>query len=147
VDLVPEEYISEGVVKAFHGQDIEGTKILLPRAETSRDVIPAGLEKMGAQVDVVTVYRTVSSGRRPEALDSLIKEGKVDVITFTSPSTVTYFQEIMGRDYALPPRVKIAAIGPVTAAAVHKAGLKVDILQETYTIEGLVAGLHNFFAR
>jgi len=77
----------------------------------------------------------------------VIKEGKVDVITFTSPSTVTYFQEIMGRDYALPPQAKIAAIGPVTAAAVNKAGLKVDIMQETYTIEGLVAGLQDFFAR
>ncbi len=145
VDLVPKEYISEGVVKAFQGQDIRGARILLPRAEMARDVIPAGLEKMGARVDVVTVYRTISSGRRPEELDSLIKEGKVDVITFTSPSTVTCFQEIMGRDYVLPPRVKIAAIGPVTAAAVHKAGLKVDILQETYTIEGLVAGMQDFF--
>jgi len=147
VDLIPEEYISEGVVKAFHGQDISGTRILLPRAAQARDVIPAGLEKMGAQVDVVAVYRTVSSGRHLEELDRLVKEGKVDVITFTSPSTVTYFQEIMGRDYSLPPPVKIAAIGPVTAAAVHKAGLKADILQETYTIEGLVAGLHDFFAR
>ena len=147
VDLVPEEYISEGIVKSFQGQDIRGARILLPRAETARDVIPTGLEKMGAQVDVVTVYRTISSGRHSEELDRLIKDGKVDVITFTSPSTITYFIEIMGRDYALPPQVKIAAIGPVTAAAVNKAGLKVDIMQETYTIEGLVAGLQDFFAR
>jgi len=147
VDLVPEEYISEGVVKAFQGQNIRGARILLPRAETARNVIPAGLAQMGAQIDVIAVYRTISSGRHPEELDRLIKEGKVDVITFTSPSTVTYFQEIMGRDYALPPQAKIAAIGPVTAAAVNKADLKVDILQETYTIEGLVAGLQDFFAR
>ncbi|HAJ27592.1 MAG TPA: uroporphyrinogen-III C-methyltransferase [Syntrophus sp. (in: bacteria)] len=146
VDLVPEEYISEGVVAAFQGQDIRGARILLPRAEQARDVIPAGLEKMGAAVDVVTVYRTISSGRRPEELDKMIKDGKVDVITFTSPSTITNFQEIMGRDYTLPPQVKVAAIGPVTAAAVNKAGLKVDIMQETYTIEGLVAGLQDFFA-
>ncbi len=146
VDLVPEEYISEGVVKAFQGQDIRGARILLPRAEQARDVIPAGLEKMGSRVDTVTVYRTVSSERRPEELDRLVKDGKVDVITFTSPSTLTYFLEIMGRDYALPSRVRIAAIGPVTAAAVHKAGLKVDILQDTYTIEGLVSGLRDFFA-
>jgi uroporphyrinogen III methyltransferase / synthase len=146
VDLVPEEYISEGVVKAFQGHDIRGAKILLPRAEQARDVIPAGLEKMGAEIDVVTVYRTVSSGRRPEELDSLVKAGKVDIITFTSPSTVSHFLEIMGRGYTLPPRVNIAAIGPITAAAVHKAGLKVDILQDTYTIEGLVSGLQDFFA-
>jgi uroporphyrinogen III methyltransferase/synthase len=146
VDLVPEEYISEGVVKAFQGRDIRGARILLPRAEQARDVIPTGLEKMGARVDVVTVYRTVSSGRRSEEFDGLVKEGKVDVLTFTSPSTVINFLEIMGRDYTLPPRVKIAAIGPVTAAAVKKAGLAVDIMQETYTIPGLVAGLKDFFA-
>jgi len=100
VDLVPEEYISEGVVKAFRDRDIRGARVLLPRAEQARDVIPAGLEEMGARVEVVTVYRTVCSGRRPEEFDRLVKEGKVDVITFTSPSTVTCFQEI--RDGTTP---------------------------------------------
>jgi len=145
VDLVPEEYISEGVVQAFAGQDVRGKKILLPRAAEARDVIPAGLARMGARVDVITVYRTVPSGHRAEELLPLIAAGRVDVVTFTSPSTVTNFLAIMGPDFTLPPAVKIAAIGPVTAAAVNKAGLAVDILQETYTIPGLVAGLRAFF--
>ncbi len=147
VDLVPEEYISEGVVQAFAGQDVRGKKILLPRAAEARDVIPAGLAQMGAQVDVITVYRTVPSGRRAEELLPLLAAGRVDVITFTSPSTVTSFLAIMGPEFTLPPAVKIAAIGPVTAAAVKKAGLAVDIRQETYTIPGLVAGMRDFFTR
>ncbi len=145
VDLVPTEYISEGVVRAFAAQDIRGKKILLPRAAAARDVIPAGLAELGAQVDVVTVYRTVAAERRPEELTELIAAGKVDVLTFTSPSTVTNFLAIMGPDFTMPPTVKIAVIGPVTAAAVRKAGMSVDILQETYTIPGLVAGIRDFF--
>jgi len=85
VDLVPEEFISEGVVKAFAGEDLRGRRVLLPRAEQARDVIPEGLAKMGADVDVATAYRTVRSDRNAAELESFLAEDKVDVITFTSP--------------------------------------------------------------
>lgn len=146
VDLVPEAFISEGVVRAFQDIDIRGNRVLLPRAETARDVIPDGLAKLGAAVDVVTAYRTVNSGRNRSEIEALLNEGKIDVITFTSPSTVTNFMEIMERDFVIPPQVKIACIGPVTAAAVKKAGLRIDIMQERYTIPGLVEALVDFFA-
>jgi len=145
VDLVPEEFISEGVVRAFAGEDLRGCRILLPRAEQARDVIPEGLEKMGAKVDVVAVYRTLRSDREAAELLPLFAGGKVDVITFTSPSTVTQFLGIMGPDFHLPSRVRIACIGPVTAAAARKAGLTVDILQERYTIPELVDAIAAHF--
>jgi uroporphyrinogen III methyltransferase/synthase len=141
VDIVPDEYISEGVVRAFAGKDLKGRRILLPRAAAARDVIPKELRKLGARVDVVTAYRTVNSGRKKTELEAFFKEGKADVITFTSPSTVTNFFEIMGRHCLLPRDVRVACIGPITAAAARKAGLKVDILQETYTVPGLVQSL------
>jgi uroporphyrinogen III methyltransferase/synthase len=145
VDLVPDDYISEGVVSAFQDIDIKGNRILLPRAESARDVIPEGLAKLGATVDVVTAYRTVNSGRKRSDIEPLINEGKVDVITFTSPSTVINFIEIMGKDFIIPPQVKIACIGPVTAAAAQKAGLRIDIMQERYTIPALVETLAEYF--
>jgi uroporphyrinogen III methyltransferase / synthase len=145
VDLIPEAYISEGVVKAFANQDIKGRKILLPRAETARDVIPEELAKMGAGVDVVTVYRTVASKRKKEELIPLIGAGKVDVITFTSPSTVHNFMSIMGKKFRLPPQIRIACIGPVTAAAVKKAGMNVDIMREEFTIPGLIEAMIEYF--
>ncbi len=138
VDLVPEEFISEGVVRAFAGEDLRGCRVLLPRAEEARDVIPAGLAELGASVDVVTAYRTVRSDRDAAELLPLFADGKVDVITFTSPSTVTHFLAIMGPDFRLPAGVRTACIGPVTAAAARKAGLTVDILQERFTIPELV---------
>ena len=138
VDLVPEEFISEGVVRVFSRENLKGCRILLPRAEEARDVIPAGLEKMGAKIDVVTVYRTLRSDRDAAELLPLLSRGKVDVITFTSPSTVTHFLGIMGPGFRLPAGSRIACIGPVTADAARKAGLTVDILQERFTIPGLV---------
>jgi uroporphyrinogen III methyltransferase/synthase len=147
VDLVPASFISEGVVEAFKNVDIKGCRVLLPRASKARDVIPEGLIQLGAKVDVVTAYRTRGSGRNKKELETFLKEGKVHVITFTSPSTVANFMEIMGKGFLLPEKVKIACIGPVTAAAVHKAGLPVDILQENYTIPGLVDALAGYFAQ
>jgi uroporphyrinogen III methyltransferase/synthase len=147
VDLVPESFISEGVIEAFRKENIKGSRILLPRAEAARDVIPAELAKLGATVDVATVYRTVSSGRKKAELEEWIQKGKVDVITFTSSSTVTNFLEIMGRDYSLPAQVKIACIGPVTAATAKKAGLNIDILQGRYTITDLVEAMASYFSK
>ncbi|HVO64864.1 MAG TPA: uroporphyrinogen-III C-methyltransferase [Syntrophales bacterium] len=147
VDVVPEEFISEGIVREFEKLNLKGSSVLLPRAEMARDVIPEGLAKLGAKVDIVTAYRTVNSGRDKAELEKLIREGKVDVITFTSPSTVTNFIEIMGQNYVMPSQIKIACIGPVTAAAVKKAGLQVDILQERYTVPGMVEKLAEYFGK
>lgn len=145
VDLVPEEFISEGVVRVFSRENLKGCRILLPRAEEARDVIPAGLEKMGAKIDVVTVYRTLRSDRDAAELLPLLSRGKVDVITFTSPSTVTHFLGIMGPGFRLPAGSRIACIGPVTADAARKAGLTVDILQERFTIPGLVDAIAAYY--
>jgi uroporphyrinogen III methyltransferase/synthase len=145
VDLVPDSFISEGIVKAFEKQEVRGLKILLPRAETARDILPEGLSALGATVDVVTAYRTVSSGRSRAELEPLMTAGKIDVITFTSPSTVTNFIHIMGKTFSFPSQVKIACIGPVTAAAVRKAGWPIDIMQEQFTIPGLVEAMMEYF--
>ena len=147
VDLVPDYFISEGILKSFAGIDLRKKKILIPRAYSARDVLPAGLKKLGAKVDVVTAYETVNSGRKKEEIVKLFDENRVDVITFTSSSTVNNFVEIMGNDFSYPPKIKIACIGPVTAAAAKKAGFSVDIHQEEYTINGLVQALIDYFGK
>jgi uroporphyrinogen III methyltransferase/synthase len=147
VDIVPEEFISEGVVAALKGQDMEGARVLLPRAEVARDVIPESLKKLGARIDVAVAYRTVSSGRDWKELEQLIEEGKVEVITFTSPSTVNNFMTIMGEGLNLPENIRIACIGPVTEKAAQKAGLRVDIVQGPYEITGLVSAMKEWFEK
>jgi uroporphyrinogen III methyltransferase/synthase len=143
VDLVPDEFIAEGILKSFASMNLSGQRVLIPRACSARDILPETLKKQGAEVDVVTAYQTVNSGRKKEELAGWINAGEVDVITFTSSSTVTNFVEIMGADYALPPNIKIACIGPVTAATAKKAGFHINISQEEYTMEGLVQSLIN----
>jgi len=145
VDSVPDEYISEGVVDAFRGHDMRGKRVLLPRAETARNVIPDGLAELGAHVDVVTAYRTVNSQIDPAELFDLIERRKVDVITFTSPSTVSNFIDIIGSGTKLPSYIKIACIGPVTKQAAEQAGFTVDIMHGPYVIEGLVDALERAF--
>lgn len=145
VDLVPGEFISEGILKSFSRTNLKGKKILIARAARARDVLPEGLKKLGAKVEVVSAYQTLGSGKKKKDLEKLFAENRVDVITFTSSSTVMHFVKIAGRDFKLPKEVKIACIGPVTAAAAEKAGFAVDIHQEEYTMEGLVGALINYF--
>ena len=146
VDLVPDEFIAEGILKSFATMDLQGQKILIPRAAKARDILPEDLRKQGAVVDVAITYQTVNSGRKREELLVAIDAGDVDVITFTSSSTVTNYVEIMGADYVLPPHIKISCIGPVTAATAKKAGFAIDITQDEYTMDGLVHSLIEYFA-
>ena len=145
VDLVPKQFIAESILESFASTNFKGSKILLPRASKARNVLPEGLRRLGASVDVVATYQTVNSDRKKEEFFALISDSKVDVITFTSSSTVTNFVEIMGRDFVLPAHIHVACIGPVTAATAKKAGFKIDINQEIYTMEGLVQSLVDYF--
>ena len=147
VDLVPKKFISEGILESFARTNLKGKKILLARAAEARDVLPEGLKKLGAKVDVATAYVTVNSGKKKNELEELLKDNQVDVITFTSSSTVNNFIKIMGSGFKLLTSVKIACIGPVTAAAAKKAGFSVDIHQEEYTMEGLVGALNAYFGK
>jgi len=99
VDLVPQKFISEGILESFSGKNLKGKKILLARAAEARDVLPEGLKKLGASVDVATAYVTVNSGKKKKELEELFKENQVDVITFTSSSTVHNFIKIAKRGF------------------------------------------------
>ena len=147
VDLVPDSFVAEGVVKAFLNLQMSGQRVLLPRAEVARDVIPEGLTQLGAHVEIVDVYRTIPSELEGGGLKALISQGEVDVLTFTSPSIFRNFMKIMGADFHLPARIRIVCIGPVTAATVRRAGLNVDIMPDTYTIPDMAEAMIDFFSK
>jgi uroporphyrinogen III methyltransferase / synthase len=137
VDLMPEEYVAESLVRAFASENLTGKKILLPRAAVARDVIPVELEKLGAQIDVVEAYRNVvpptATARAREIFSS---DKKPDWITFTSSSTVKNLLAITGGG-ALE-GVRIASIGPVTSSTLCAHGLKVDAEAKQFTLDGLI---------
>lgn len=145
VDAMPEKFIAESVVEYF-GNNVEGKRFLLPRARVARDVIPRLLQERGGKVDVVTVYETVVPEIKKETLKALFEEEKIDVLTFTSSSTVRNFVQIAGKNVSKwLDGVKIACIGPVTAETARNSGINPDIVSEEYTIKGIVDAIVKHF--
>ena len=136
--LIPSEFRAEGLLKAFP-QNLVGTRILFPRAEVARELLPDELRQRGATVDVVPVYRTVKafSGNIGEILES----ERVDCIIFTSPSTIP---EDLHR---LPTGTALAVIGPVTREAAQLLGLKPDIVPVESTVLRLVESIKSYFSK
>lgn len=146
VDLIPEEFNAEGLIKVFSQQSsvgsLHGMRFLLPRAEVAREVLPEMIKGLGGQIDVVTAYRTVKPELRGKRLKRFLREGRISIATFTSASTFNNFMEIMGEDaHELLRGVVIAAIGPVTKRAIEKASLSVNIMPEKATVSAMVEGI------
>ena len=143
VDLMPEEYVAESLIKAFASEKLAGKKMLLPRAAVARDVIPVELAKLGAEIDVVEAYRNVVPSNATTRAHEIFAAGKKpDWITFTSSSTVKNLLAITGRE-ALD-GVRIASIGPVTSSTLCAHGLKVDAEAKQFTLDGLVEAILAF---
>ncbi len=139
-DIIPESYRAESVVAAFDRENVQGKKILLPRAEEARPVLPVELTRMGAAVDEITTYRTRQARNNADLLVRELTEGKIDMVTFTSSSTVRNFKALLPPDAdmdALMKEVTVASIGPITSDTARELGFTVHITAENYTIPGL----------
>jgi uroporphyrinogen III methyltransferase / synthase len=141
-DFVPQEFRAEGLLAGF-GKQLNGVRILIPRADEAREILPEELAKRGAYVNVVPAYRTVIDASEAKALEEALRTGRVDAITFTSSSTVKNFLSMLaGKNMEqLLKSVVIAAIGPITADTARDAGLNVQIIAQEYTIKGLTEAL------
>jgi len=143
VDLVPDKFNAEGLIETFSsGGKLNGMRFLLPRAEEAREIFPEKVRELGGEIDVATAYRAVKPEVHGKRLRRFLKEGKISIATFTSAATFNNFMSIMEDDaFDSLKGVAIAVIGPVTAKAVEKAGLKVSIMPEEATIEAMVKSI------
>ena len=132
--LVPQRFIAEELAETLAATMTSGARILLARAAGARDILPEELRARGAQVDVLETYRAVPPAGVGQRLAASLPG--VDMITFTSSSTVRHFVDAMPG--ALADRVSIACIGPITAQTARDLGLRVDIIAQEYTTRGLV---------
>jgi uroporphyrinogen III methyltransferase/synthase len=123
-------------------------RVLIPRAKVAREQVPELLRKGGVAVDVVPAYETRPAGPEHQArLTDLIANSEVDVILFTSSSTVDSMVDMLGsRAVPLLARVTLASIGPITSATAARRGLEVAVTAETYTVEGLLDALEKHYA-
>ena len=145
-DIVPTEFRAEGIVDALQGEIQPGMNILLARALEARDVLPEKLREMGASVNVVPVYRTVTGTADRESVREQLTSGEIDVVTFTSSSTVTNLLQLLGADATeLISKTKVACIGPITAETCEEYGIKPDVKAEEYTITGLVKAIQELY--
>jgi uroporphyrinogen III methyltransferase / synthase len=145
VDLQPEEFVAEAVVREFKKQgSIENERILLVRAEKARDVLPKELSTAGAIVDEAFAYRTVPETRDTSGAQRQLAQDGADLITFTSSSTVENF---LALGLPWPKGMRIASIGPITSKTVRDQGLNVDVEARRHDIEGLVEAIRELFEK
>lgn len=145
VRVIPEIYTAEALAAAL---DLEaGARVLLPQSALADSTLARTLSAAGARVTAVTAYQTVT-GSGGVNLPALLAAGRVDAITFTSPSTIDNLLrrfETEGGDSALLDTICIACIGTKTAAAARRHGLRVAVVPDSHTLPGLVAALEHHF--
>lgn len=144
-DLIPEEFTGDGLAASLVAQGVEGSRVLFPRAKKAREALPEILRQHGAEVSIVPVYQNVRP-RDYEMVRGELAQGAIDMVTFTSSSTVRNFLDMLDPDRdTLLAGVKVAAIGPVTTETAEKAGLGVDVQPATYTIPALVESILAYY--
>jgi len=150
VDLLAREFRAEGILDQLRPEDVLDRRFLIPRAEKAREILPEQIVSKGGQVEVVPVYRTVppADGRIDE-IRAMLKERRLDVITFTSSSTVTHFVEMLGAAEVggLTEGVVVASIGPITSGTIRENGLTVHVEAAEYTVDGLVRAIVEYYRR
>lgn len=148
VESIPPKYVAEDLVRHLSGKEIRGAKFLLPRAQEARPALAEGLRKLGATVVDVACYRTVAAKADPSEAARLLEGGEVDLMTFTSASTVRHtfrlLEGVIPRDVI--ERVPAACIGPITAEAARDMGLDVKVVSREYTTEGMIRSLISFYS-
>jgi uroporphyrinogen III methyltransferase/synthase len=146
VEAMPTEYRAERLIEALSVDRIKGARILIPRAEVAREVLPEMLHQAGArEIIVAPAYATVRpKAKAREHLGRLIESGAIDLVTFTSPSTVKNWIGLVGD---MAKQSKAAVIGPITAEAARAHGLEVVVEAAIYTVDGLAAAIEQHYLK
>ena len=148
VHAVPEEYRAEALVTVLG--EVKGKRMLLPRAAQARAVLPKELQALGAQVDEIAAYQTVlPQATAVQEVRTLLQAGKVDMVTFTSSSTVRNFAALFSTDElpTLCRQTRIGCIGPITAETVREHGLVVTVQSAVYTIPAFAEAIVDYFEK
>ncbi|MEW6041213.1 MAG: uroporphyrinogen-III C-methyltransferase [Elusimicrobiota bacterium] len=148
-DVTAKQAVAEGLIKELESVDKwKNKKVLIPRAEKGRDVLPAALKKLGAKVNVVKAYTTVMPSHTALNVLNDILNDKYDLISFSSSSTFENFIRLMGkRNFRrIGKNLKAASIGPITSSLIRKAGIEPKVEAGEHTIAGLVQAIKSYFS-
>lgn len=148
--LIPKEFHAEGAVSSlleFCGDEIGRQNLLFPRAAQGRDILITALNGVAARIDLVTAYQTIMPAEGRDSLLGLFKTG-IDVITFTSPSTINNFAEMIA-PLSITEVLKdsvVACIGPVTVEAAKEIGLETKIVPTKSNMLMLAEAIKTYFS-
>lgn len=146
VEVLPEKYYAESLLERLEAAVRQGERVLLPRGDLARDLLPRELEAKGIEAVEIDVYETVLASIQDELALDWIREKHIHMITFTSSSTVTNLLELLKRKgienpVGLLEGIPIASIGPITSQTIAAAGMKVTIEAKDSTLDGLMASV------
>lgn len=147
--LIPDQFTGEGVVAAFQQIDLQGKRVLFPKADGARDLIPQQLCEMGAVVVDPVVYRNIIPATLPDTAKMALEQQQLDAAVFSSPSTVRNLAALVGGADQLQQflvGVVVASIGPVTTRACRQLGLEVGIEPAEATLEDLLQAMEAYFS-
>lgn len=148
VNLIPDDFSSNGIINKFKNI-LSGRKVLYPRSSIGRKEIITQLELLGTKITAVDIYRTIApaDSEFKEARSLLVKT-TVDIFIFTSPSTFENFLALLKIEKPENYFSKniIAAIGPTTQKAIERKNVKVAIVPQVHSVDGLVAAVTNYFS-
>ena len=148
--LVPEQFTGEGIVTAFQGIDLQAKRMLFPKADGARDLIPQQLRSMGAEVIDPVVYRNIIPPALSDTAKTALEQQQLDAVIFSSPSTARNLASLAGGverlQHLLKPTV-VASIGPVTTRACQELGLTVVVEPEQATLDSLINELELHFTK
>jgi uroporphyrinogen III methyltransferase/synthase len=146
-DYIPPKYTIKGFLAGLKRQDMAGCRVLLPRSDTAGKKLAAGLARLGAEVHEVVAYRTILNAEAVSEGKEMLLSGEIDLVTFTNSSIVTNVVGTLDKDRGAINKRLVACIGPKTATAASKAGLRVDIVAHRHTIPGLVEAMEEYFQK
>jgi uroporphyrinogen-III synthase len=147
IDYVAKEFLGVALAREL-GAALAGKRVLLPRSERAGRDLPDALKAVGAEVIEIVAYHTGGIGAAEPGVIEAIREARVDVVSFFSPSAVENLRGELGAEVLsrLGARAALAAVGPVTATALRKAGLPVAIEAAEATAESMATAIVKYFS-
>ena len=143
VRMTPDANSAEELTQSLKPEEVSGKRFLFPKSAIARDILPKALRSLKAIVDEVVVYKNVPPSRNDlEGIRNALLHGKVDIVTFFSPSSVRNFHQMMGTR-SLEHSV-VAVIGPTTAAAATGLGISVNVISPRATAEALIETIEQY---
>ena len=142
-DALPEQFVAESLLEKLLEVVTPGERVLIPKGNLAREVIAKGLRANGVEVTELEVYDTVIDESSRYQLYAALRDGEIDVVTFTSSSTVNNFVQLLqGTNWeSYCERVIFVSIGPITSETMAKHGVRVDVEAKEFTLQGMLYSL------